>query len=177
MVGVQNSCRCITCSSSGSHGWVTATAQPPGEMVRLQSASREKSEIQSAVPLNAHCFCTIEKLKNCKLSHRINWGPSAYILRKIQRHNSDYPDVNTVTIFLSSLFSVLVCFLLRLQSWGWTEHTGFFLYTVLVFIPSHLHKAAALHLYEWGTYTHVHILTCIFGFFLTNCSGKTCSSW
>lgn len=78
-------------------------------MVRLQSASREKSEIQSAVPLNAYCFCTIEKLKTCKLSHRINWGPSAYILRKIQRHDSDYPDANTVTISLHFLPISVFC--------------------------------------------------------------------
>lgn len=102
-------CRYIACSSSGSHGWVTATAQPPGEMVRLQSASRGKSEIQSTVPLNAYCFCTIEKLTNCKLSHRINWGPSAYILRKIQRHDSDYPDANTVTISLHFLLISVFC--------------------------------------------------------------------
>lgn len=166
MVGVQNSCRCITCSSSGSHGWVTATAQPPGEMVRLQSASREKSEIQSAVPLNAYCFCTIEKLKNCKLSHRINWGPSAYILRKIQRQVSDYPDVNTVTIFL--YFPLISVFCARVfpapvaeLGLNWAHWFLFIHCTCLYTITSpqscgspfirmrHIHACAYTHVHIW----------------------------
>ena len=152
IVGVRNGCRCITGSSLGSHGRVTATAQPRERWSDCRVLAQEKIEVQSTVPLKAYCFCTIEKLKNCKLSHRINLGPSAYKLRKIQRRWWFYcPGVKIVTILMYLLliiiFCACVCFLLQLQSWGWIEHTVFFLYTIFVFIPLHLQRAAALHLY------------------------------